>query len=709
MADSGLSQRLMQPPVHRVSTAIHSERQPRKASRGVKRSLRARVTARVAGTPARRDRFAAVTAAATVAALAHTAAAAGALSGVVASGAVAHVAAGLVSLLGAALAAAVYEWRRSRRTQSRLRAFMKEDEERRAIAAIGVGASWDLELHRIFARFAVDLRQLVPFDRFVITSARPDGEVEVAYVLGEAALPGAGSVVTFGSSEPDGLEAPERHGLMSKVTVPFLAVKGTVTLRSKRQKAYGTREFGLLRQVVAQVTPGVANALLFETSKRQLDERTGLAEIGRAATGAPALDGMMPAIGRSLAALLKFDQFCVVLFAGSDGTGRLAYWQGAPHMSVAPGAEVRLDGDATAFGGVKVADRLLLTAGDGGAISTSRATGHVWVHVPLRVQDQLLGLLALSGDRAAISGPAQLQLLEQVALQVAPAVRNAELLEAERGLKQVLDEQNHALQLAQQSKDRFLSTVSHELRTPLAVLSGFVDLMAGGALGEITSEQRHTLETMARNARRLGQLINDLLDISRLGAQSFKISPRPFNAAKSIREVARDIEQVLAEKNQRLEVDIPDGNVTVNADPDRFEQVLINLLTNASKYSERGSGVGLKAGWTERDLTVSVIDHGFGISREDQARLFEAFYRVDNQMTRAVPGTGLGLYITKSIIEMHGGAIQLESEPGRGTTVSFALPCVMHSAAMPANEAEPVLSRSRLYPEMDAEDIPLAA
>jgi signal transduction histidine kinase len=214
---------------------------------------------------------------------------------------------------------------------------------------------------------------------------------------------------------------------------------------------------------------------------------------------------------------------------------------------------------------------------------------------------------------------------------------------------------------------------------------------------------------MSRNAKRLGLLINDMLDISGLGARSFKISPRRFDAAKTIRELAQDIEPVLVEKAQKLDLRMPEGGLFVNADSDRFEQVVTNLLTNASKYSGHGTTVELTASWTDRELAVAVADRGFGISKEDQAKLFEPFYRVDNESTRSVPGTGLGLYITKSIVEMHHGVIRLDSEPGQGTTVTVTLPCVVPQSGIPEAEPEAVTTRSRLYPEIEQEDIPAAA
>jgi signal transduction histidine kinase len=619
---------------------------------------------------------------------------------------------GLIALTGVVAASSWYAWKRARGTARELAAFRKEDEVRRAIAAIGVGATWDLDLHRILTRFAHDLKQLIEYDRLAMTTARQTGGMELLFLQGEHTESWKpGTPVPLESPEPDGFADPTHVGLHSRLTVPFLAVNGTLTLRSRRPGAYGQHHLSLLRQVVAQATPGVANAMLFSASQRQLAERTALADIGRAATGKQDLHEIFPMVQQSLAALIRFDHLGVVLASQENGRGKVAYWQVDGLMGLHNGSEVPFDSNAFGSSGVLVGRKPAALDGRRETAASEAGVPRLWLQAPLRVQDELLGVLFLSAPGDGWAGREESQLVEQVSLQVAPAIKNAKLLGTERSLKDELDRQNRELQAAQEAKNRFLSAVSHELRTPLAIISGFIDLLKSNQTGNLEGEQLDTLQIMGRNAKRLSQLIGDLLDISRIGASTFKVQPSVFNASELLKAAVVDGQTLMAEKGQSLKYHLPPGTVWLNADSDRISQLVMNLLTNASKYSAAGTGIELTASWDSRDFRVSVKDSGIGISPEDQSRLFTAFYRADNQATRTVPGTGLGLYISKAIVEMHGGRIWLQSEVGAGTTVHFRIPCVTPApeteCAGPGSQA--AVPRSRLYPNDEMDDIPLPA
>ncbi len=607
--------------------------------------------------------------------------------------------------------AAWYAWRRARSTRRELSSFQRDEEERRTIAAIGVGSTWDLELNRVHTRFANDLKQLVSYDRLALTAARPDGHMVVSFVSGEKAeLSPSGTVVIPGAAEPDGLSAPKEQGFPSQLTVPVLAINGTLTLRSKTPDAYGPKHTTLLRQVVAQVAPGMANALIYESSRRQLQERTALAEIGRAATGEHELPQIFNIVRDALSRLVRFDHMGVVLVS-EQGKGRLAYCQPLCSEEFTEGAEFTLPPETGTAQTVVHRDNPFVEGDNKDLAHGSPAAGHAWLLTPLQVRDRTLGMLLLEAPSDEWARQEQRQLLQQVALQVAPAVENAQLLVAERALKQKLDQQHKGLQAAQQAKDQFLFAVSHELRTPLAIISGFIDLLSKDPTRNLNSEQIETMKVMRRNVMRLAQMIGDLLDISRIGAKSFRVNKRVFYGLEMIDAIVKDIQPFLDEKRQTLVKSIQVGPVWLEADRDRLEQLIANLLTNATKYSPAGSDIRLKTAWDGSDFKASVMDKGIGISAEQQKRLFEPFYRVDNETTRAVQGSGLGLYISKTIVDMHGGRIWLESAPGKGTTFHVSLPCVV---AEPKKEATDGVQsggspRSRLYPDLDLDDIPANA
>ncbi len=221
-------------------------------------------------------------------------------------------------------------------------------------------------------------------------------------------------------------------------------------------------------------------------------------------------------------------------------------------------------------------------------------------------------------------------------------------------------------------KNDFVATVSHELRTPLTSISGYLDLILEGDTGPVNGLQQEFLGIVRSNAERLRHLIDDLLDVEKIEAGRIQLKLSPVRLDRLVAEAVRTMDAAAARGGLELAGVIP-GAVEVEGDPDRLTQVLINLLSNAVKFTPQGrvevtlKSVGSRA-------LVTVRDTGIGISREDQARLFDKFFRADNEYTRRVGGTGLGLSIVKAIVELHGGEVRLESEPGVGTTVRVWLP-----------------------------------
>jgi signal transduction histidine kinase/DNA-binding response OmpR family regulator len=223
-------------------------------------------------------------------------------------------------------------------------------------------------------------------------------------------------------------------------------------------------------------------------------------------------------------------------------------------------------------------------------------------------------------------------------------------------------------------KNEFVSTVSHELRTPLTSIKGYVDLILDGSAGDINEMQEEFLGIVKENSDRLVELINEMLDISRIESGRVHLKVEPLKIAESIDGAVDTFRAVLSQTGRSIDVRVPEHVPLVVADRDRVGQVLINLISNAIKYSPGGGEVTISATHAGDHVTVSVRDRGLGISREDQKRLFTKFYRVDTAMTREIGGTGLGLSICKTIIELLGGEIGCKSKPGQGSTFWFSLP-----------------------------------
>jgi PAS domain S-box-containing protein len=231
-------------------------------------------------------------------------------------------------------------------------------------------------------------------------------------------------------------------------------------------------------------------------------------------------------------------------------------------------------------------------------------------------------------------------------------------------------------------KSEFVATVSHELRTPMTSIKGYADLLLLGAAGQITEQQQRFLGTIKTNADRLSLLVNELLDISRVDRGVVKLNLQPTNVLEIIDVNLNHIRGRINNERKQLTVktDVPDTLPLINADFDKLVQIVNNLLDNAFNYTYAGGTVTIGAAAEDggRSVVIRVTDTGVGISKENQGRVFERFFRgEEHQLVMETSGTGLGLSIVKEYVNMHNGTIWLESEPGKGTTFYVRLPALV--------------------------------
>ncbi|HEY2728419.1 MAG TPA: HAMP domain-containing sensor histidine kinase, partial [Polyangia bacterium] len=245
---------------------------------------------------------------------------------------------------------------------------------------------------------------------------------------------------------------------------------------------------------------------------------------------------------------------------------------------------------------------------------------------------------------------------------------------------------NRRMQEASRLQSEFLANMSHELRTPLNAIIGFADLLHGGMVGGLDAQQREFVGDILTSSRHLLQLINDVLDLAKVESGTLEVVPEAIDLARVVGEV-RDILRGLAGGKQlRVEMQI-DAVGTVVLDPARLKQVLYNYLSNAIKFTPEEGRITLRIeNEPPHHFRLSVTDTGIGIAPEDLGRLFVEFQQLDASSAKKFQGTGLGLALTRRIVEAHGGRVEVSSAPGAGSTFSAVLPKIMPSAPLSVTE-----------------------
>jgi PAS domain S-box-containing protein len=237
-----------------------------------------------------------------------------------------------------------------------------------------------------------------------------------------------------------------------------------------------------------------------------------------------------------------------------------------------------------------------------------------------------------------------------------------------------LVEKSIELEAVSQAKSEFLANMSHELRTPLNAVIGFSELMLDGIPGEINDEQRECVNDILNSALHLLSLINDVLDLSKVEAGKIELQRQNMDITDIISGVVPIIKPLLDKNEQEIEVSVMQGLPKIRGDKNRLEQVLLNLLSNASKFTGQGGRVQIHVGREGDYCQVAVIDTGIGIKKEDQEHIFEAFIQGETLPDGNKQGTGLGLTLTRQLVETMGGRIWVDSEYGKGSTFIFTLP-----------------------------------
>lgn len=237
---------------------------------------------------------------------------------------------------------------------------------------------------------------------------------------------------------------------------------------------------------------------------------------------------------------------------------------------------------------------------------------------------------------------------------------------------------------ADRAKSEFVTFATHELKVPMTSIKGYAELLAAGKIGAVSQSQADILQSISAIVDRMATLVSDLSDVSRIESGMLRLNTRPLALLEAVNEVTLSARHQLDESGLRLSVQMADDLPLLQADRTRLVQILTNLISNAYKYTPPGgqitiSAAPVPAAGDGRMVQVDVADTGIGIRTEDQDRIFEKFFRADDRRVTDVPGTGLGLNITRNLVKMQGGRIWFDSEYGHGTTFHFTLPCAQVS------------------------------
>lgn len=264
--------------------------------------------------------------------------------------------------------------------------------------------------------------------------------------------------------------------------------------------------------------------------------------------------------------------------------------------------------------------------------------------------------------------------------------------EVKRKTQELLIAKNEAVDAAQQAtkannaKSQFLANMSHELRTPLTAILGHAESLDTNRLGPISPKQKRSIGFISESAWHLLSLINEVLALAKIEAGQLTMNPIDIEVKPIVDSALKLVQSQACHKDLQIEVDQPCRPVFIKADPLRTKQIITNLLSNAIKYTEVGGNIGIIVSTDDSGSDVSIVvwDTGVGISKEDQAMLFQPFVQLTTETAKTQEGTGLGLVLVKHMVELQNGKVELDSQPNKGTRVTITLPCGTPTEQKPA-------------------------
>jgi GAF domain-containing protein len=437
---------------------------------------------------------------------------------------------------------------------------------------------------------------------------------------------------------------------------------------------FSEKEIALLKTFADQAVIAIQNSRLFNETKEALEQQRASGEVLAAisssiADTSPVFDRILASCERLFAG--KVGQINVI---GDDGLVHLGAYSGVNRAEVERVFPFPLDERSAT--GLAHATRKVLhypdIASDPTVPSFARRGWELEglravIVAPMLWEGKSLGTVFVGRESPGAYSDKDIALLRTFADQAAIAVQNAHLFRE-------IQEKSRQLEVANQHKSEFLANMSHELRTPLNAIIGFSEVLLERMFGDINEKQDDYLKDIHSSGKHLLTLINDILDLSKVEAGRMELEPAKFDLPSAIGNAMTLIRERAQRHGIGLSVHVEPGIGEIVADERKLKQILLNLLTNAVKFTPDGGKVDVSARRDDGSVLIAVRDTGIGIAAEDQDAVFDAFRQVGKHYTNKQEGTGLGLTLTRKFVELHGGRIWLESAPGKGSTFTFNIP-----------------------------------